>query len=292
MRIPFLILPWKIIDKLSIPFRGIGELLDSLFPFLKVHLIQSNQVIESKRYLAASFINFFFVLLLLLILNILVFIKLEISLIYSIIAPIIISLLIFLQQIYYPKLLASRRIRGIERNLLNALNSILIQLNAGVPIFNIFATIANEDYGEISKEFRSAVKQINAGKPESDSIEELASRNPSPFFRRAIWQLANGIRTGSDLQLVLKEIISSISDEQIIQIQKYGSQLNPLAMFYMLIAVILPSLGITFLVVLSSFTSLGSFATKIAFWILFALFIILQILFLGIIKTKRPTLLT
>src|SRR3989338_11412833 len=117
------------------------------------------------------------VLLLLLILNILVFIKLEISLIYSIIAPIIISLLIFLQQIYYPKLLASRRIRGIERNLLNALNSILIQLNAGVPIFNIFATIANEDYGEISKEFRSAVKQINAGKPESDSIEELASRN-------------------------------------------------------------------------------------------------------------------
>ncbi len=292
MRIPFLILPWKIIDKLSIPFLGIGEILDSLFPFLKVYLIQSNQEIESKHYLAASFINFFFVLLLLLVLNLLVFIKLEIALIYSIIAPVIVSLLIFLQQVYYPKLLASRRIRGIERNLLNALNSILIQLNAGVPIFNIFATISNEDYGEISKEFRSAVKQINAGKPESDSIEELASRNPSPFFRRAIWQLANGIRTGSDLQLVLKEIISSISDEQIIQIQKYGSQLNPLAMFYMLIAVILPSLGITFLVVLSSFTSLGSSATKIAFWILFALFIVLQILFLGIIKTKRPTLLT
>ncbi len=292
MRIPFLILPWRLIEKLSNPFIGIGELLDNLFPFLKVHLIQSKQEINSKTYLAAVFINIFLVFILLLLVDILVFKKLEISLYYSLIAPFVLSILIFFQQIYYPKLLSSRRIKGIERNLLPALNSILIQLNAGVPVFNILATISNENYGEISREFRIAVKQINAGKPESDAIEELASRNPSQFFRRALWQLSNGIRTGTDLQVVLKEIISSISDEQIIQIQKYGSQLNPLAMFYMLIAVILPSLGITFLVILSSFTSLGSFATKVAFWILFGLFIVLQIIFLGLIKTKRPTLLT
>ncbi len=292
MRIPFLILPWKIIEKISSPFIGIGEFLESLFPFLKVHLIQSKQEIDSKIYLAAIFINIFFVFIILLLLNLLVFKRLEISLYYSIIAPAILSLLIFFQQIYYPKLLASRRIRSIEKNLLPALSNILIQLNAGVPVFNILATISNEDYGEISREFRIAVKQVNAGKPESDAIEELASRNPSSFFRRALWQLSNGLRTGSDLQSVLKEIISSISDEQIIQIQKYGSQLNPLAMFYMLIAVILPSLGITFLVILTSFTSLGSFATKAAFWILFGLFVVLQIVFLGLIKTKRPTLLT
>lgn len=176
--------------------------------------------------------------------------------------------------------------------MLSALNSILIQLNSGIPIFNVLATIANEDYGEISKEFKAAVKQINAGKPESAAIEEIAARNPSPFFRRALWQISNGIRTGTDLQIVLKEVISSISDEQIIQIQKYGSQLNPLAMLYMLIAVILPSLGISFLVILSSFTSLNSFTTKFAFWILFGIFLILQVIFLGIIKTKRPTLLT
>ena len=127
MRIPFLLLPKKLMEKISSPLIGIGNLLDNLFPFLKVHLVQSKSEINSKEYLAIIFLNQFLCFLLFLILNILIFKKLEINLYYSLIAPVIISLLIFAHQIYYPKLLAARRIVGIEKNLLNALNSILIQ---------------------------------------------------------------------------------------------------------------------------------------------------------------------
>ena len=152
----------------------------------------------------------------------------------------------------YPKLIANKRIKKLEVNLLPALQSMLIQLNSGVPLFDILVGISKGDYGEISKEFSTVVKEINTGKPQVDALEDIAVENPSLFFRRAIWQIVNGMKAGSDMSNVIKEIINSLSEEQVLQIQRYGGQLNPLAMFYMLVAVIMPTLGMTFLIVISA----------------------------------------
>jgi len=187
--------------------------------------------------------------------------------------------------------LARKRVKSIERNLLPALQNVLIQFNSGVPFFDILVNISKENYGEISEEFTRAVKEINAGNPPIEVLEEVAAINPSLFFRRAIWQLVNGLKAGSEMSSVLTEIISSLSEQQVLQIQKYGSQLNPLAMFYMLVVVIIPALGITFLIIISSFISLSEAATKFAFWGLYGFVFFFQIMFLGMIKTKRPNLL-
>jgi pilus assembly protein TadC len=158
-------------------------------------------------------------------------------------------------------------------------------------LFNIIANIAGSNYGSVSKEFKKAVRQIIAGKPQIDALEELSSRNPSIYFRRTIWQIVNGMKAGSDMSTVIQEIIDSLGEEQLLQIQKYGSQLNPLAMFYMLVAVIVPALGVTFIVVVSSFLSMPSNTTKIIFWGLFGVILFFQIMFLGVIKSRRPSLL-
>jgi uncharacterized membrane-anchored protein len=85
-------------------------------------------------------------------------------------------------------------------------------------------------------------------------------------------------------------VIQAVSDEQVMQIQRYGGQLSPLALFYMLIAVIAPSLGITFIILLSSFIALSEATTKAVFYGLLIITFFFQILFLGMIKTRRPTL--
>jgi len=115
---------------------------------------------------------------------------------------------IFFQQIMYPKMIVNKRIKGIERNLLTAMQNVLIQLNSGVPLFHILVSIAQGDYKEVSEEIGKAVREINAGRPQIEALEEIATTNPSLLFRRALWQIVNGMKSGSDMAGVINESIN------------------------------------------------------------------------------------
>lgn len=190
----------------------------------------------------------------------------------------------------YPKSIIGKRVKYLERNLLFALRSILVQIRSGVPIFNTLVSIAQGDYGPISEEFRRVVEKVNSGSDMIASLEELAVRNPSPYFRRSLWQIVNSLKSGSDVGQNLSEVIRSLSKEQIVEIRKYKSILNPLAMMYMMIAVIMPSMGVTMLIILSSFPGMEAVGSEQTFWILLASLMFMQVIFIGIIKSKRPNL--
>lgn len=292
-KIPYSLLPIKVLRNTSSIFLGIGEVLQNFFPFLKLYLKQAESDFSVKEYLSMCFLSsliffgffgFFFIL-------ILSVFGVGKSFLFGLVTAIVVAVFVFLQQILYPKIYANRRVRGIERNLLAALQNILIELNSGVPLFDILVNISKGDYGEVSREFSKAVREINAGRPQIETLEEIAAINPSLFFRRAVWQIVNGMKSGANMASVVNEIIDSLSEEQVLQIQRYGGQLNPLAMFYMLAVVIAPSLGMTFLIILSSFISLSEFATKLIFWGLYGIVVFFQIMFMGIIKSRRPNLL-
>ncbi len=295
--LPFSLVPLKRLSKSAHIFIGISRKLRKTFPYLELDLKQAKIDIISEEYLSLciSASSSFFIFIGIIVFAILSAINMNADEKFS---PILITMLItsvltffvFLQQINYPKLLKNRRVKDLETNLLHALRNILVQVSAGVPLFNVLVSIGNGDYGEISDEFKIAVKEISAGKPQVDALKEMTVNNPSIYFRRAIWQLANGMRAGSDVSQVLEEIIKSISEEQMVQINSYGAQLNPIAMFYMLLTVIVPSLSITFLIILSSFLSFSEVFTKIMFWTLFSIVVFMQLMFLGLIKAKRPTL--
>ncbi len=197
----------------------------------------------------------------------------------------------FFSQINYPKLYNNRKQRNIEKNLIPALCNILVQLNSGIPLFSILVNISSGDYGALGMEFKKAVKKINAGYPEVEVLEELGEKNDSIFFKRTLWQISNGMKAGSDISIVIKESIKFLTEEQLIQIQNYGNKLNPLVMFYMLISVILPALAITFLTIIASLVSLDKTAAQTMFIVLFIFVILIQNMFLGVIKSMRPSLL-
>ena len=62
-------------------------------------------------------------------------------------------------------------------------------------------------------------------------------------------------------------------------------------MFYMLISVILPALSITFLTIISSLVNLSKTITIAMFIGLFVFVVLIQVMFLGIMRSVRPSLL-
>ncbi len=291
MKIPFSVLPPKKLYQYSRYFRGVAQRFERKLPVMQINLNQAESSINAIDYismsLAASSVMFFVFLLLLL-----PGLKMGAGFVGILFFSAILTLFVFFQQLSYPKLVASRRVRLIEQNLLPALQDMYVELNAGVPLFNILVNVSNGHYGEVSNEIGKAVKEINSGADQINALEDLAVRNPSLLFRRALWQIVNGMKTGADIGGLIGDVISSMADEQVTQIQKYGGQLSPLALFYMLIAVIAPSLGTTFIIVLSSFIALGEGTVKIIFYGILIVTIFLQIMFMGMIKARRPTLLT
>ena len=187
-----------------------------------------------------------------------------------------------------PKLIVKKRVANIERNLLHGLKHLLVQIKSGVPLYDGIVSITRGNYGAISDEFREMVKRVDTGTSMEAAMEDISIKNPSQTFRRSIWQISNGMKAGSDIGDVLREIISNISQEQIVSIRRYGSQLNPLTLVYMMIAVIMPALGTTFLFVFSSFSALP--ISEFTFYSIIAGLAFMQFIYLGIIKSRRPNI--
>jgi len=267
-------------------FRSRKGKLDSYLTNLDVNLTSGEYLGICLRTFLISFIIFLVISS-----SALELLKVKYFYLYSLLVAFVFAGFIFINQTSYPRIYNLKKTRDVERNLIPALQDMLVQLESGVPVFQIIANISISNYGFVSYEFKKAVNEINSGISQIDALESLIKRNSSTYFKRILWQLSNGLRSGSDMSIVLKDIIDNLNKEQAIQIQSYGSKLNPLIMFYMLITVILPSLGITFLTIISSMLNLSSFLVEMMFVTVFVFVILMQIMFLGLIKTRRPSLL-
>ena len=123
-----------------------------------------------------------------------------------------------------------------------------------------------------------------------DAINETLTLSPSPNLRRILWQVMNSMKTGTEVGHALNSVIDQIVREQTISVKEYGKKLSPLAMFYMTISIIIPSLGITMLVILATFIGL-----KITMPVLIgvAIFIgFIQFMFLSLVRASRPSIST
>ena len=260
---------------------------------LNEYLKNSDIKVNREEYIGIMMRNFLVSLVFLYFIFTLIFFlfSMRMFLLFGLFASFIFSGFIFFSQMNYPKIYVNKKQKDIEKNLLSALEDILVQLSSGIPLFSIIVNISSSDYGVLSQEFKKAVKRINSGEAESIVLDDLGKNNPSIYFRRTLWQISNGIVAGSDMSIVIKDSIKALNEEQLIQIQDYGSQLNPLIVMYMLITVIIPTLSIAFLTIISSMVNLPKSMASLLFITLFVFVILAQIMFLGLIKSKRPSLL-
>jgi flagellar protein FlaJ len=263
-----------------------------LFPGLDATLIQADIPYKDKEYLTIGIFSAIFWFLLIFYLTLfLVFVTGNLStwvVIIDLFLSASVSLLSFFYIVLYPRIIIVRKIKDIDRNLIFALRHLLIQIKSGVPLFEGLVSVAKSNYGLVSEEFEKCTKSIATGTKEVEALEELAFKNPSGYFRRTIWQLTNSIRSGADIGTSLGNLVDNLSNEQRIQVRRYGSQLSPLALMYMMFAVIIPTLGITFLIIFSTFS--GITISEVIFYVILIVIVIFQFMFIGIIKNRRPAI--
>ena len=153
----------------------------------------------------------------------------------------IIFILFFSYLLKLPEVKIAKKEKEISKEIVFAGRHMIIELESGISLYKTLINIS-KNYSVIGNYIKEIVNKVDLGTSMEDALAEAVEYIPSDDFRRLLWQILNSIRTGSEISKSLTLTLEQISREQTIEVSKYGRKLNPLAMFYMIIAVILPSL--------------------------------------------------
>ncbi len=181
-------------------------------------------------------------------------------------------------------LIAKRR-KEVDKEVLFAGRFLMIKLNTGQPLINALVD-ASKTYGVGSKYFREIVKEIELGTPLEDALENAINYTPSEKFQKILFQISNALKIGIDVTKFLESTLDEISNEQLIEIQRYAKKLNSITLFYMLMGIVIPSLGFTVFMVVSSIISIGVGGSL--FGIFLGVLFFAQIFFMVLFKVVRP----
>ncbi len=288
--IPFSPLPAYVLERYAAPFAGLAASLEKIFPMLELELDQAGIKTTAQTYLSiAMLVCVFHFFLWTIVAAIFVYRFFPENII--ILPPtlgLVFAGLVFIQIIFYPRIQIKKKVREVEKNLVFALRTLTIQIRSGVSLFDALSLVSYGTYGGLSHELKRALDEINAGIPEEEALQRAAIRTPSIFFRRSLWQVVNGLKAGADITLVLTELVHTMTKEQVIQIKRYGADLRLMSLIYMMLGVIIPALGLTFLVILSTFPD--SPISELMLWGFLGFIVISQFMFVGFMKSKRPSL--
>lgn len=179
-----------------------------------------------------------------------------------------------------------RQEKLLNRDVLFIGRYLLIKLQSGVPFYQALIDASHGNFGIASKYMREIVDDIELGTPIEQALSTAADLSPSNEFRQILWQINTALRSGVDVTSTLRSILNEIAGAQILEVERYGKKLSSLSLFYMLLAIIVPSLGLTLFVSFSSFLGL-----KLAFIhliiVVFAMMFV-QFMFMSMFRSIRP----
>jgi pilus assembly protein TadC len=266
---------------------GIAKDITLQMPDMKDRLISAGINKKPEEYVQGCLKNAFVMSLLLSILLTFYLLKLKKSI--FLIVPIFLVIFAFFLFIFIKRvdITIAKREREIDRDVLFAGRFLLVKLNSGRPLINSIMDASNS-YGVASKFFREIVKDIELGTPMEDALQKAYKHSPSRRFRKILFQINNALKIGVDVSVPLEATLEEIADEQLVEIQRYGKKLNSLTMFYMLVAIVVPSLGITLFSVVATMVAIKVDMSLLILVIFFL--VIVQMLFISFFKSLRPNL--
>jgi len=271
-------------------FRFAGRMLSSVNPRLESTLAKLRFDAEAEGYALGSFISAFFFGLLLFVLSAAVLYERYQDPAQVWPASLAVGLafwaVFFMFNMLYPGIILTKIAAKESNDLLFALREMMIDIDGGVPLYDSMKNVAEGDYGYVSRDMAQVVRQIERGVPERVALRELAVKTESEYMKRALWQIVNALESGASMGSALAGIVVSIQNYIYQDIKNYSSNLNFIMLLYMVVAAVVPSLGITFLVLLSAFSGLGvSFTTLV---ILLSISVLIQCIMIGYMSSTRP----
>jgi archaeal flagellar protein FlaJ len=199
----------------------------------------------------------------------------------------VLGIVAFIYVLLIPNLKISRTRRGVDKNLEYMLKDMQIQLTAGIPLFDIFVNVGSGGYGECSVVCNNVVQEVQGGKSIVNVLDEFGMLSSSEYLRRVFWQIVNALKTGSNVGISLKMISNELKEEKENRITAYSQELSLWSLIYMITVIVMPSMGVTLMLILSSFIG-GAVITEMVFWVILIAIIFVQIIFISIIRSKRP----
>jgi len=293
LKVRFLLFPLSKIKRINRRMLWIGNKFSSVFHNIRYQLKDADIEVSSEEYLTASFFSAFIYALvgfgLVSALGIARGATFEEQLPLASLAGICFGLVFFALHLVYPKILSKQKVLRINDSLIFALNNLIIQISSGVSMYEAMSTLSKSDYGQVSKEFGKIVEDINSGVSEAKALEKSALQAKSEYFKKTIWQIITSIKSGASLYGALNSVLDSLIRKQVRGIRDYAAELNLWILIYLLGAAAIPSLGITFLVMISALG--GAAVNEITLIVVAASAVVFQILLIGFVRTRVPKVL-
>jgi flagellar protein FlaJ len=254
-------------------------------PALEFKLRQARMAVRPEQFLVRTAVSAAYMAAGLLLVISAFFYKQDIFIPLMAVSALVLYPMMFFYYLRLPDVKSGQIMREINREVIDAGRFLIVELESGIPLFDAIKS-ASRNFPSIGKYFAEMVEHIETGTPIDDALGEVIEDTPSQDFRRILWQILNSLKTGAEVGTALREVIEQIGREQLVAMREYGRKLNPIAMFYLIMALIVPSLGVTLLVVFASFL-----AVPIDLPVFAALVLVLslvQYMFVSAVKSTRP----
>lgn len=137
--------------------------------------------------------------------------------------------------------------RDLEGDLLFISEYFLVSLESGLPLGNAIKNLSSLKRPG-GKFFKRVYTEFKTGKDLEGALEDAIVYSPSDEVKTLLKRLKDSLSIGVDLRVVLENFIDESSERKIIEIRGYGKKLNPIIMMYLLLGIVLPSLGVTFFI--------------------------------------------
>jgi pilus assembly protein TadC len=205
-------------------------------------------------------------------------------------ASIILFVFMFFIVVNSPLVTIRKRQRELDKEILFAGRFLQIKLKSGKPLLNSLIDVS-KGYGVCGKYFKEIVDDINLGHSIEKSLENAIFYSPSDKFKRILFQINNSLKIGIDVADSLEKTLDEIMKEQINDVKIYSKKLNSLSLFYLMLAIVVPSIGSAIIVVITALIGIltDNDSAKQLFMIICILIIVIQFMFIAIFKNTRLT---
>ena len=165
--------------------------------------------------------------------------------------------------------------------------------SSGIEPSNIFKIILKGgEYKYTSIEFKKLMNLINFhGEDLVSALRKIANTSPSNKLKDLLNGFAVTITSGGDLNLFLNEHAKSMLFEYKLEREKYSKMSETFMDIYISVAVAAPMIFLMIFVIIGSTGLMGSFlgmSTNTLSFLLILILVVLNILFLIILKLKQP----
>lgn len=179
--------------------------------------------------------------------------------------------------------------RDLDGDLLFVSEYFLVSLESGLPLGNAIENISklNRPGGIF---FKRLYTEFKTGKSLDAALEEASRFAPSNNLKTLIKKLKDSMNIGVDLRTVLENFIETSSEQKLMDTKAYSKKLNPIIMMYLLLGIVLPSLGVTFFTLGAAMFSITPEFLKIILIFIFIIMFAFQYFAYSTFKFSKSTI--